>query len=208
MGRGGRARAQIDGLTKPIRQKECAPDGARHFAGFHDCGRAGVRLDRRLHRRATAPAAAGGLSAGGRRGGAVYAGICCGYAPRPTARGDRRDAADVRRGDALLAGRSACSEGGRVARRDFANGAHDRLWHRRGVALGLAAWGGFRIRAGAVGGEHGGAAARARGAECAPHARGAHRRGLAHRGGPGDGAGAGAAAAAGGAAGRACVARE
>ena len=74
---------------------------------------------------------------------------------------DRRDAADVRRRPALLAGRPAVGAQDRVARRHRA----DRGGHRAGRAA-LALWwgwdlpGGAGVRPGAVGGQHGGAAAR------------------------------------------------
>ena len=145
-----------------------------------------------------AAVAAGRLSARRHRRRAVHAGLRRRPDAGAAAGRDRRDPADVRRRPALLAARPAGGEGDRDARRGRRRSRWPPLlgW---GLALvaGLVARRRPRVRPGAVGGQHRGAAARARGAAPARDRPRPHRDRLADRRGPGDGAGAGAAAGAG-----------
>ncbi|CAF0942567.1 unnamed protein product [Rotaria sp. Silwood1] len=102
-------------------------------------------------------------------------------------------AADVRRGAALLGWRPDVGEEHRAARRARADGCGHGDGCRPGaLVVGLGPGGVADLRPGAVGGQHGGAAARAGVARATAHRQRPYRRRLAHRGRPGHGAGAGA----------------
>ena len=131
------------------------------------------------------------------RGGTLHAGIRRRFGAGLAARRNRRDPADVRRGPAFLRSRicwrcapSRCPAPWRRSSPPPAIG------YGMAQLLGWSSGRGTGIRTVLVGGQHRGAAARARGAQRAAVLGRKNRRGLADRRGPGHGAGAGAAAGA------------
>jgi len=170
---------------------------ARNLAHRHHRHRAGARFYRRICGGSVAVAAAGGLSFGGHRDGAIHAGVCRRSSSRLPTRGDRRHPADVRCRDAFFRGRSLggaidCAAGG-----DCANRGGDGARRGRGLDVG------WSFGAGLVFGLALSVASTVvllRGAGIlgpGRYARWKDRDRLADRGGPGDGARARRAARAG-----------
>ena len=166
--------------------------GAARHDTTHD-PRRGIRARLRLwvSRRAGAAAAVGRLPGRRHGDGAVHAWLRRRCRARAAARRGRRDPSDVRRRPPLLDPRSPGGPRHRDSRRNRPDPDRDPGRRLARAILGMVAAGRAHVRARALRGEHGRAAARTRAAGQARVGGGAHRGRLADRRGPRDGAGPG-----------------